>query len=129
MTDKSTKRRVLLIEDEPLLRDTLREAFEGAGFELTEAANGKEGIRSFETAPADIIVTDILMPEKDGLETIIDLRKRHPGLKILARSGGDRTGNRQYLRIAKEFGAVRVLPKPFRPKEILTVVEEILAAG
>lgn len=123
---REDKRRVLLIDDEKMLRDVLRDAFVAAGYDVAVAANGAEGVRMFEEAPSDIIVTDVLMPDKDGLEVIMELRKRHPDLKIVAISGGDRTGNRRYLRIAKELGAARILPKPFRPKELLAVVEEVL---
>jgi DNA-binding response OmpR family regulator len=125
---REKKRRVLVIDDEKLLRDLLREVFQAAGYDYAEAANGIDGVRLFNEAPSDIIVTDILMPDKDGLEVIMELRKRHSELKILAISGGDRTGNRQYLRIAKELGAVRILAKPFRPQELLAVVEEVLGA-
>lgn len=126
MTEIQGRCRVLLIDDEKMLRDVLRDAFEAAGYDVAVAANGTDGVRLFEEAPSDIIVTDILMPDKDGLEVIMELRKRHPNVKIVAISGGDRTGNRQYLRIARELGAARILPKPFRPKELLALVEEVL---
>lgn len=126
MTEIQGRCRVLLIDDEKMLRDVLRDAFEAAGYDVAVAANGTDGVRLFEEAPSDIIVTDILMPDKDGLEVIMELRKRHPNVKIVAISGGDRTGNRQYLRIARELGAARILHKPFRPKELLALVEEVL---
>jgi DNA-binding NarL/FixJ family response regulator len=118
--------RVLLIDDDELVRKTLRRALEDADFEVVEAADGDEGIRSYETEPIDVVVTDILMPEKEGVETIMELRRKNPEVKIVAISGGEIRGGQQYLRIAGLLGADRVLPKPIRPKALLEAVRDLL---
>ena len=79
--------RVLLIEDDDLVRATLRDALESNGYEVATATNGLDGLERFRSAPADVVVTDILMPEKEGIETIIELRRDHPEVKIIAISG------------------------------------------
>ena len=118
--------RILIIDDDELVRDTLRRALEGADFEVVEAANGDEGIRSYEAEPIDVVVTDLVMPEKEGIETIIELRRRDPEVKIVAISGASRIAGYEYLNVATKFGADRVLPKPFRPKALLEAVRDLL---
>jgi DNA-binding response OmpR family regulator len=119
--------RILIIDDESQVRDLLRQALERAGHEVVEARDGREGLRSFRVTPADLILTDILMPEKEGLETIIELRREVPGIKIIAMSGG-RGGKLNFLDIAKQLGAQRVLQKPFGVHEVLKMVTELLEA-
>lgn len=120
-------RRVLLIDDDDLVRKTLRRALEGADFEVVEAADGDQGIRSYKAEPFGVVVTDILMPGKEGIETIIELRRMNPEVRIVAISGGDRVGGQQYLNMAAKLGADRILPKPFRPKELLDAVRDVLS--
>ena len=104
----------------------LRQALERAGYEVVEAGDGNEGLQSFREAPTDLIITDILMPEKEGLETIIDLRRDFPEVKIIAMSGGGRTGNLNFLEIARRLGAQHTLQKPFGLQEMLQAVRELL---
>lgn len=132
MNSKSPRggpRRVLVIDDEDLVRDTLRRALETAGIEVVVATDGREGLRAYLANPTDVVVTDILMPEKEGIETIIELKRQHPDVKIVAISGGDRTGNTDFLKMAGLLGADRILQKPFRPKELLATIEDLFAAG
>ena len=119
--------RVLLIDDDDLVRKILRRILEGADFEVVEAADGDEGIRSYEAEPSDVVVTDILMPKKEGIETIIELRRINPEVRIVAISGGGRNDGQQYLKMAGKLGADRMLPKPVRPKELLDAVRDILS--
>ena len=119
--------RVLLIDDDDLVRKILRRILEGADFEVVEAADGDEGIRSYEAEPIDVVVTDILMPKKEGIETIIELRRINPEVRIVAISGGGRNVGQQYLKMAGKLGADRILPKPVRPKELLDAVRDILS--
>lgn len=119
--------RVLLIDDDDLVRKILRRVLEGADFEVVEAADGDEGIRSYEAEPSDVVVTDILMPKKEGIETIIELRRINPEVRIVAISGGGRNDGQQYLKMAGKLGADRMLPKPVRPKELLDAVRDILS--
>ena len=123
------RRSVMVIDDEVLVRDTLRRALEGAGIEVVEAADGNEGLKAYLAKPTDVVVTDILMPEKEGIETIIELKREHPNVKIVAISGGDRTGNTDFLEMAGLLGADRIMQKPFRPKELLATIEDLFAAG
>jgi DNA-binding response OmpR family regulator len=118
--------RILIIDDERLIRLTLRKILERAGHEVIEAANGSEGIGLHLRQPADLIITDIIMPEKEGIETIKDLRRAQPDLKIIAVSGGGRAGAESYLEIARHFGAEHVFEKPFNPKELLAAIESSL---
>ncbi len=115
-------RRILVIDDEPEIRGLLRDILEPAGYEVMEAHNGNAGIALHQRHPADLIVTDILMPEKEGIETILELRGRFPAVKILAMSGGGNQGNLQPLRDATRFGALRGISKPFQTDEVLLAV-------
>lgn len=122
-------RSVLVIDDEDLVRDTLRRALESAGIEVTVAADGREGLETYLVNPTDVVVTDILMPEKEGIETIIELKRENPEVKIVAISGGDRAGNTDFLEMAVLLGADRVLRKPFRPRELLAAIDDLFTAG
>ncbi|MBF0447623.1 MAG: response regulator [Magnetococcales bacterium] len=119
--------RILIIEDERQVREVLKQMLERAGFEVETAFNGIDGIENFKKNPIDLVITDILMPEKDGLETIEELTKLQPGLPILAISGGGPGEKAQFaLDVAEQCGARRILAKPFSRKEILAIVHELL---
>ncbi len=118
--------RVLVAEDSSEIRENLRQILEFGGFEVLEASNGKEAIESQRKISADILITDILMPEKDGIETILEFRRDFPSVKILAISGGGRLDKEWCLNIAKKSGADRTLSKPFRCEEILATVNELI---
>ena len=117
---------ILIIEDDEQSRKALRTVLEQDGYQVTEASNGKEGITAYRSSPADIIITDIVMPKKDGIETIVDLKIEFPNVKIIAISGGGRFGARPYLEIAESFGADCILKKPLTKKELLESIKELL---
>lgn len=119
-------RRVLVIDDDALVRSTIRRLLERADCTVFEARHGADGLSLIAGQPVDLVITDILMPEKEGIETILELRQNYPTLPIVATSGGDRTGNNEFLEMARMLGADRVLPKPFRSRELLDMVGEIL---
>lgn len=119
--------RILVVDDEELARFTLREILEGAGHEVVVATNGKEAIAFQKAHPFDLIITDILMPEKEGVETIIELKRDYPTLKIIAISGGGRTRNLDFLGLAEEFGADKILAKPFSEQELMERVNDSLS--
>lgn len=119
--------RVLVVEDEEQVRDMIRQTLERAGHEVFEAADGEEGLAVFDTATIDLVVTDILMPKKGGLATILELRQKNPEIKIIAMSGGGRSGKLNFLSTAKTFPGVRTFRKPFRKTEFLAAVDELLA--
>ena len=116
---------ILLIDDEQPFRCVLRQVLQNAGYEVIEAANGAEGIRSFLEKPADMIITDIIMPEKEGIETIIELKQDYPDVKLIAMSGGGWYGTDIDFDMAKKLGA-QTLDKPFALQELLDVVGELL---
>ena len=118
--------RVLVIDDDEQVRALLCEILERAGFEVMAASNGVEGLKLYRSQPADLVITDLIMPEKEGVETILELRSQFPNARIIAISGGQRAGGREYLPIAARLGARRTVAKPFSRQEILEAVRETL---
>ena len=115
---------ILLIDDDDLFRDVLASALANAGHDVRQAANGAEGLRLFRQAKADVVITDIVMPEKEGLGTIMELRQSHPEARVIAMSGGLAHDPKLYLHMAEKFGASAVLAKPFHLSELMKAVEE-----
>jgi two-component system, chemotaxis family, chemotaxis protein CheY len=120
---------ILVIEDDDHLRGLLREVLSRAGHEVHEAANGELGMRRFNANPADLVVTDIIMPDKEGLETIMELRREHPSVKIIAISGGGAKLDAQYLPTAKALGADVTIEKPFEPREVIEAIGRLLSGA
>jgi CheY-like chemotaxis protein len=118
--------RILIVEDDTAVRELLREMLERAGHDVIDAGNGQEAIALHKSTPADLIITNILMPEKEGLETIQELRRDDPDIKIIAISGGGQVGPADYLDIARRFGAKKTFSKPFNRKDLLAAVDELL---
>src|SRR6266576_3627079 len=104
--------RILVMDDDELLREALRVVLEGAGYEVLEASDGEVGLRLQREHAADLVVVDVFMPERDGLEVIKALRVESPQVKIIAVSGGGRTAQIEVLSVAAAFGAARTLVKP-----------------
>ena len=121
--------RILIIDDEDELRSMLRQMLEQAGHQVTEAVNGAEGIQLYEQDRPDLIITDIIMPEMEGFETIRELRDTAAELKIIAISGGAPIGTPDNLKIAREFGADAAFAKPIDRQEFLSSVSRLLAAA
>lgn len=120
------KPRILIIEDDSEVRELLGTVLARAGYDIAMASDGIEGIHSFRTDPADLIITDLVMPGKEGLETIVDLRREFPDLKIIAISGGGLDGQNNYLNAARLCGATMTFRKPFKNQEIIDAVNELL---
>jgi CheY-like chemotaxis protein len=118
--------RILVVDDEEAIRLVLREALEHAGYEVVEAEDGVAGIEQYHLWRVDLVILDILMPRKDGLETIKELRQVDPAVKIIAISGGVRGSNVDNLALAQALGARRTLAKPFRLHEMLEIVAAVL---
>ncbi|EFK97689.1 Transcriptional regulatory protein yycF [sediment metagenome] len=118
--------KILVFDDEPSILLMIKKMLERAGHEVDIALNGKDGMELFEKNKPDLVITDIIMPEKEGLETIRELRKKYPDLKIIAISGGGRIGPEGYLPGAKIFGANAVFQKPFIQKDFLETVSKLL---
>ncbi len=120
--------RVLVIDDDEQVRALLYEILDRAGFEVIEATNGGEALQLYRTRPTDLVITDLIMPEKEGVETILELRREFPQARVIAISGGGRNNSRDYLPIARQLGARHTLAKPFSRQEILDAVRDTLAA-
>ena len=120
------KKRILIIDDEQQIRMMLRQAIEKAGFEVDDAPDGKEGIDCFKRKRADLVITDIIMPEKEGIETIMALRRLDPAVKIIAISGGGRIQSDDYLNIATKVGASYSFAKPFSVMELLGKINDLI---
>lgn len=118
--------RILIIEDDNEVREYLESVLTRAGYDVIAASNGKEGVAMFGEQPADLVVTDIIMPEKDGIETIMDLRRANSSLKVIAISGGGRAEPENYLHSARLLGANRTMKKPFTNQEMLDAIKELL---
>lgn len=118
--------RILIIDDDEQIRVLLQQMMEWAGFDVVVAENGKVAMRLQQREPADLVITDLIMPEQEGLETISRLKKEYKGIKIIAISGGGRIGPEAYLPAALELGADRVFCKPFDVKEIVDAVRNLL---
>ena len=118
--------RILIIDDDEGLRRVLGQILVRAGYVVTEAVNGCEGLRSFRKEPVDLVVCDLIMPDKEGLETISVLRKEFPAVKIIAISGGARVTGYDFLPAASGLGANVALAKPFTREQILETVEQLV---
>src|SRR5271169_2139944 len=112
---------ILIIDDDASSRSALKEIFEYLNYEVYAAANGKEGIESYRRINTDIIITDIFMPVKDGLETIREIKKEFPEAKIIAMSDIHR-GNMDFFQLAKYLGAIDYIKKPFSSYDIVKII-------
>ncbi|WP_448872184.1 response regulator [Desulfobulbus propionicus] len=119
----------MVIDDDDQMRVLLRQVMEWAGYEVVEAEDGRAGIHLQRRQPVDLVITDLIMPEQEGLETITLLRKEFPQTRIIAISGGGRIGPEAYLPAAQELGADRVFSKPFDVRELAGAVKELLGHG
>lgn len=118
--------RVLVVDDEELARFTMREILKAAGHKVFEAGSGEEAMAAVVRHRIDVVVTDVIMPGKDGLKVTIGLRRDHPEVKVIAVSGGGRTTVLDFLTLAKASGAHEVLAKPFDEAQLVAAVDACL---
>jgi len=118
---------IMIIDDDKYVRSVVKQMLEAAGYVVTEACDGREGMAKQKENPADLIITDIIMPNEGGLETIMKLKRDYPEIKIIAISGGGRIVQVDFLEIAKNLGVIRTMQKPLERAELLEAVEEALA--
>ena len=117
---------ILVIDDDAIVRETVHQILENAGYEVICADNGERGLDAFRARRPDLVVTDIIMPERDGIGTMLEMRREWPGAPIVAISGGGRLANTEYLDMARKLGANDVLTKPFEPEELIEAVARCL---
>lgn len=118
--------KILIIDDNDDLRDTLVVLLEDQGYDVIWASDGASGVGAFHDARPDLVLTDVIMPNSDGVEAIRRIRGIDPAARIVAMSGGSIAGNDYQLRMAKEAGAMEVLAKPFEVDDLVAVVERCL---
>lgn len=117
---------ILIIDDDDSVRESLRRTLHKEGYTIMEASEGGRGLKQLERQPVDLVLLDMFMPDKDGLETIMALRRTHPGMKIIAMSGGGFKGRVDVLDVAKKLGVRRTLAKPFTREELIEAVEQVV---
>lgn len=116
---------VLVIDDDEQLRGMLRAMLDRAGYEVSVAGDGRQGLKTLETKRVDVVITDIVMPDMEGLEVIMALRRKYSDMKIIAISGGGRNDPHGYLNVATALGANSTLTKPFSREELLSALKEL----
>jgi CheY-like chemotaxis protein len=115
--------RILVVDDHLDFRDAVEALLKHAGHEVSVAKDGKDALNVFRRTPADLVLCDLLMPERDGLEAILDLCREFPTVKIIAMTGAAMYGSKDILAAAKYFGAIEVMSKPLEPADLLRAVK------
>jgi DNA-binding response OmpR family regulator len=118
---------ILVIEDNVNMMNMMRDLLSRSGYHVLAAVDGVAGMKVYGKAKPDLVITDIIMPDKEGLEVIMDLVKEQPRPKIIAMSGGGMMDPRTYLSLADKLGADEVIQKPFRPAELLALIEKLFS--
>jgi DNA-binding NtrC family response regulator len=119
-------KRILVVDDDRQIVQLLRITLEKAGFSVVGAGNGSEALATCQQQTFDLMICDIIMPEKGGVETINEIRRRRPDVKVIAISGGGVVPSDLYLRAVQLLGADRTFPKPFQPTQIVNAVRDLL---
>jgi CheY-like chemotaxis protein len=118
--------RILILEDDVHVLNMLQAILEREGYEVTTAADGDAGIKSYTENPADLVISDLLMPEKGGAEAMMELRYNFPDIKFIAMSGGGRVAAEHHLNVARQFGARYVFTKPVDRRALLDAVRRLI---
>lgn len=121
-------KRILVIDDDPDVREVLCASLRHAGYGVEEAASGKEGLRKHGERACDLAIVDVFMPEMDGFETMTAIRRTHPNVRVVAISGGGTIKSFDWRDVAQRLGADGILVKPFKPDELLASVQELVDA-
>ncbi len=119
--------KILIIDDDAAIRRTLGRVLSKAGHVVMDAADGRQAMELFRADPAELVITDIVMPTQEGIETILEIRREAPGVGIIAISGGGLSSGMTYLDLAGKLGADAVLSKPFRAPALLNAVAKLLS--
>lgn len=123
-----TMNRILIADDDDLFGEMIQKTLTTFSYEVARVRNGKEALRIYDPKLFDLVLTDLIMPDMEGVELILALRKVHPAVKVIAMSGGGRNQPEAYLSIARRVGAVQTLAKPFPLEELLQAVKDALAS-
>lgn len=115
-----------MIEDDDDFRKMLKVMLRQAGYEVFEASNGKEGMIVYDSQEIDLVITDIFMPEKEGVQTVMELRDKNPAVKIIAISGGGSRDKLEYLESVKDIGVQKTFTKPFVSRDFLAGIRDLL---
>lgn len=118
--------RILVVDDDPVSRSILRGMLEGTGHSVEEAGDGVQAMKAYRRAPFDLVITDIFMPEKEGVELVREMRQEFPGVRIIAVSGGSSSARFDSLDWIQAFGVTHTFTKPFDRLAILAAVDELL---
>jgi DNA-binding response OmpR family regulator len=117
---------ILIVEDDEDLREMLKISLLARKYTVLEASNGKEALFRFKPLITDLVITDLIMPDEDGLKVILKIKEIKPAIKIIAISGGGKVGPGNYLNLAKALGADEIFPKPFSVNELIKKIGELL---
>ena len=118
--------KILIIDDDELIRLTIKNTLKKLECTVLEAENGNAGMALFKKEKPDLVITDMLMPDKEGLETISEIRAVNPNAKIIAMSGGGSSKNMAFLQLAQKMGASRIMSKPIKPDELLNAIKSLI---
>lgn len=122
-------KKILLVDDDDLFAEMVQKTLTRFGYEVVRARNGRDALQLYDPGATDLVMTDLIMPDKEGLELITELRRAHPGVKIIAMSGGGRNSPEAFLKAAQKFGAMKILAKPFPQEVLLGTVKDCLDAA
>lgn len=120
--------RILVVDDDEAIRDMLALTLQRRGLHVVTARDGNDGVRIYKTQQFDVVVTDLIMPDKEGIEMILEMRQMKRPIRIIAISGGGRVDQSMHLHLARSVGADRVLSKPFMPQDLVNLIEEVMAS-
>lgn len=122
-------KRILIIDDDRQICKLMTRMLERAGYEVETATDGQKGVMAFHANASDLVITDLIMPDKEGVEVIMELRQDFPDLPIIAMSGGARIGPNTYLKLAKKLGAAYTLTKPISQDTLLTAIKDLIGTS
>lgn len=125
--NKGVMQNILVIDDDKLMCLALAKILISAGYNVVQAGDGEEGLRLYRTQDFDLVITDLIMPDKEGIQIIRELRKENSQIRIIAMSAGGRGGATDYLKWARLMGAKQCLSKPIKREDLLAAVQSVLA--
>ncbi|WP_419661562.1 response regulator receiver protein [Desulfosarcina variabilis str. Montpellier] len=125
----TAQKTILVVDDDPQIRKLITAILKREKYGVITAANGNLALKALENQAVDLVITDLIMPEKEGIETIMEMRQTHPSIPIIAISGGGKLNPKTYLNIAKNIGAVSTMTKPIDTADLKSMVKSLLCAS